>query len=453
MITIHIVPYGGVNEVGGNTFLLESNDTAILLDFGRSFKQEGTYFAGFLSPRTSQGLKDFLEFNILPNILGVYAQDFLKESKLTKPKVDACFLSHAHLDHFGNINVLHEDVPVFMGETAKTIIQSIQDTTRTRFGRPYIRQASDEKPSNVRTFRTGDVIQINEFNITPIHVDHSLPGSYGFIIEGKEDEIIGYTGDLRVHGWRKDLTQDFINIAKKKNLKTLLIEGTNIAEDFDVNEQRVQKDVSQAIKNTDGLAIANYSLRDIDRFRSFYNAAKENGRKLLINMQQAYLLQLLQNDPHLEIPSLHDPYIKIYKRPKTRYYQWEQELIETHSMVESPAFDQSEYVFHCEFWNLTDIIDIQPSPKDSTYFYSHGEPFDEEGMIDYNRMMEWIRHFQLEFKQYHASGHAPRSDLKQIAEEINPELLIPIHTEHPEMYQDLVDIPIILPTRGRRISI
>ncbi len=450
---MQIVPYGGVNEVGGNTFLLETNGTKILLDFGRSFKQEGTYFAGFLSPRTSQGLKDFLEFKILPKIQGIYAQEFSIDDKSIKSRINACFLSHAHLDHFGNINVLNEDIPVYMGETAKTIVQSIQDTTRTRFGRPYIRQATDDKPSNVRTFRTGDVIQINEFNITPIHVDHSLPGSYGFIIEGEDDQNIGYTGDLRIHGWRKDLTQDFINIAKKKGINTLLIEGTNIDEDFDVNETRVQKDVSQAIETTNGLAIANYSLRDIDRFRSFYKAAKENGRKLLINMQQAHLLQLLQNDPHLETPPLNDPYIQIYKRPKTRYYQWEQKLIETLSMVESPAFNQSEYVFHCDFWNLTDLIDIQPSPNISTYFYSHGEPFNEEGMIDYNRMMEWIRHFHLEFKQYHASGHAPRSDLKQIVEEINPELLIPIHTEYPEKYQEIVDVPILLPKRGRKISI
>ena len=450
---MHIVPHGGVNEVGGNTFLVETSKTKILLDFGRSFKQEGTYFAGFLLPRTSQGLKDFLEFNILPRIQGLYAQEFALNKELNEPRIDACFLSHAHLDHFGNLNLLHVDIPVYMGETAATIIQSIQDTTRTRFGRPYIRQATDNYPSNVRTFRTGDVIQINDFEVTPIHVDHSLPGAYGFVVQGEEDHTIGYTGDLRLHGWRKDLTRDFIDIAKKKNLNVLLIEGTNIEEDFDVDEKRVQKDVSQAIKKTDGLAIANYSLRDIDRFRSFYLAAKENSRKLLINIKQAYLLQLLQDDPHLEIPKLNDPYIKIYKRPKKRYYQWEQELFENYSMIDSPDFDQTEYVFHCEFWNLTDLIDIQPQPNESTYFYSHGDPFDEEGMIDYNRMMEWIHHFYLDLKQYHASGHAPRSDLKRIVDEIQPQLVIPIHTEHPEMYREIVDVPILLPTRGRKISI
>lgn len=252
MLHMKIIPYGGVNEVGGNSFLLESNSTRILLDFGRSFKQEGTYFEGFLLPRTFQGLKDWLEFDILPRIQGLYAQEFEMDDEFTKPSIDACFLSHAHLDHFGNLNLLHDDIPVYMGETAATIIQSIQDTTRTRFSRPYIRQATDDCPSNVRTFRTGDIIQMPDFEVTPIHVDHSLPGAYSFIVKGNKECTIGYTGDLRLHGWRKDLTREFIEIAKEKNLNALLIEGTNINEDFDMNEKRVQEELSESIEKQMG---------------------------------------------------------------------------------------------------------------------------------------------------------------------------------------------------------
>lgn len=450
---LKIIPHGGVNEIGGNTFLVETNSTRILLDFGRSFKQEGTYFEGYLLPRTFQGLKDLLEFNILPKIQGLYAQEYAMDFESPEDTIDACLLSHAHLDHFGNLNLIDNNIPIYLGETTATIIQSIQDTTRTRFSRPYLRQATAENPSNFRTFRTGDVIQIRELEIIPIHVDHSLPGSYGFVIEGEKEKKIGYTGDLRLHGWREDLTRDFIDIAKKRNLDVLLIEGTNVNEDFNMNERRVQQDISEAIARTESLAIANYSLRDIDRFRSFYLSARINGRKLLINAKQAYLLQLLQDDPNLEIPPLDDPFIEIYKRPKKKYYKWETQLFENYPIVKSSDFDQTEYIFHCEFWNLTDLIDIQPHPKKSTYFYSHGEPFDEEGAIDFRRLQEWIDHFQLDFKQYHASGHAPRSDLKSIIEKIQPQLVIPIHTEHPETFQEIVDIPVLLAARGREISV
>lgn len=185
---MRIIPYSGINEIGGNTFLVETTNTKILLDFGRSLKQEGTYFEGFLLPRTFQGLKDLLEFNILPRIQGLYSQEYALDNESTDNIIDACLLSHAHLDHFGNLNLVDDSIPIYMGETTATIIQSIQDTTRTRFRRPYIHQVTAESPSNFRTFRTGDIIQMKDLEITPIHVDHSLPGSYGFVIEGKKEK-------------------------------------------------------------------------------------------------------------------------------------------------------------------------------------------------------------------------------------------------------------------------
>ena len=449
-----LTPYGGIDEIGGNCFLFEAENANILLDFGRSFKNEGTYYAGYLLPRTSQGLTDFLEFNIIPRINGLYADEFNVKFLGEKKKIHGCFLSHAHMDHYGNINLLSEDIPVYMGETAKIILTSVQETSRPRFGRPFIRPASESKPSNVRTFRTGDTIQIAGLTITPVHVDHSIPGAYAYIIEDrKEDLVIGYSGDVRLHGWRKDLTTDFIQIAKKKGVQILLMEGTNVDEDFDLNERQVQHDVSEAIQKTEGLAIANYTLRDIDRFRSFFIAAVENSRKLLINLKQAHLLKLLQKDIHLDIPSFDDPNIEVYQRPKSRYYRWEQKIINDPiiQIIDHPDFKQNEYVFHCDFWNLTDLIDIQP--KGATYFYSHGDPFSEEGLIDYNRMMEWVKAFKFDFRQFHASGHAPRNDLRYIVNEISPEILIPIHSEHPAKYKEIVDIPLILPSRGHSINL
>ena len=231
------------------------------------------------------------------------------------------------------------------------------------------------------------------------------------------------------------------------------MEGTNIDEDFEMNEQQVQRDVTETISNIEGLAIANYTLRDIDRFRSFYVAAKENARKLLINLKQAHLLRQLEEDQNLSIPTLNDPIIEVYQRPKARYYRWEREIFDddTITIIDSPDFPQDEYIFHCDFWNFNDLIDIQP--RSAAYFYSHGDPFSEEGVIDYKRMKEWVRAFKLDFHQFHASGHAPREDLKRIINQIAPEILIPIHSEQPEKYLDLVDIPLTLPSRGKTIKV
>ena len=56
----------------------------------------------------------------------------------------------------------------------------------------------------------------------------------------------------------------------------------------------------------------------------------------------------------------------------------------------------------------------------------------------------------------HASGHASGSDLLNIAREIEPEVLIPIHSECPRFYIDRLrdsGISVALPAVGGTIEI
>ena len=67
-ITFH----GGVNDIGGNKFLVDDKGTKILMDFGMSFGDEGKFFSQFMGARTSNSLADLFELGILPNIPGMY---------------------------------------------------------------------------------------------------------------------------------------------------------------------------------------------------------------------------------------------------------------------------------------------------------------------------------------------------------------------------------------------
>ena len=98
---------GGVGEIGGNKILVEDKDARVMLDFGMSISQRARFFSDpYVSPRRPESL---LSLGIIPRIEGVYSWDSAEK------KVDAIFLSHAHLDHYGYLSMVHRDVPCTAG--------------------------------------------------------------------------------------------------------------------------------------------------------------------------------------------------------------------------------------------------------------------------------------------------------------------------------------------------
>ncbi len=125
---MEITILGGKNEIGGNKILVEHKGTRILLDFGMSFKTAGLYYSEFLQPRKVNGLQDFFEMGLLPDIPGIYRKDYIEHMgrPMEKRSVDAVFLSHAHADHAQYIHFLRRDIPIYCTKSTKTYITSIR---------------------------------------------------------------------------------------------------------------------------------------------------------------------------------------------------------------------------------------------------------------------------------------------------------------------------------------
>jgi ribonuclease J len=83
-------------------------------------------------------------------------------------------------------------------------------------------------------------------------------------------------------------------------------------------------------------------------------------------------------------------------------------------------------------WDINQLTDIQP--KNATWIKSSCEPFSDEMEIDEERKKNWLEHFNIKEFSAHASGHASGDEIKGMIANINPIELIPIHTEHPEMF-------------------
>ena len=120
-ITFH----GGVNDIGGNKFLVKDKDTTLFMDFGMSFSEEGQFFAQFLNARGSNFLTDMFELGILPKIKGMYRRDYAKHVGFgvdEETELDSILLTHAHFDHWPYIPYLREDIPIYCSEESKLIM-------------------------------------------------------------------------------------------------------------------------------------------------------------------------------------------------------------------------------------------------------------------------------------------------------------------------------------------
>jgi ribonuclease J len=445
--------YGGVGEIGGNKILLEDGDTRIFLDFGMSFGRRSKFFEEFLTPRTANGIGDFLAMGLIPDIKGIYREDLLKHigRKPEEPEIDAVLLSHGHADHTNYISFLHGDIPIYCGETTLKLLRAIEEQSKRdieseviNFKKRPLFRADYKKPPierTFKTFRTGDKIKIGSLEIEPIHVDHSVPGAYGFIIHTSSGSIV-YTGDLRLHGNNPQMTRDFIKKAKEAEPVAMICEGTRIKETEDRTTENDVYERGKKILDSKGLSILDFNFKDVDRFKTFFKIAKELDKKMVISFKHACYLDQYSTDEKLNVPHCcGDENILIFK-PKIGTGTYDDGdytdgyikcRLHNPNVVKADELDK-DCMIVLNFWYFNTLVDLKPE-KGSLYMHSLSEPFDEEMEFSFKRMMNWLNYFGLNFVQNHCSGHATGLDIKEMVKEINPKVLFPIHTEFPGVFR------------------
>ena len=507
--------YGGVNEIGGNKILLEDENKSLLLDFGFPYKKYKLYYEEFLKPRGGAGILDPLFMGMLPPLEGLYRDDiapaeiwmqFRNHPSYRKlEKVDGVLLSHAHLDHSAHISFLREDIPVFSTAATAFITKAVQDSGVTDFDKqvcyytPVLQECpigcqqiaciSSGESKRQRQFCLGDIDSTllspearafwsqgfwektarqkeitsrsllnskeSEFKLRCFPVDHSIPGACAWGIETSSGWII-YSGDLRLHGKRAASTRSFVEQAATLNPCALIIEGTNINKKSNVSEQAVYENALRAIKNANGLVIADFSAKDIDRLLTFLQIAYKTDRKLAILPKDAYLLKTMRLLDSVIPDIAPDNNIVIYqdttasKSPpiwlRKIYEEYKNKIV----LAQDVEKAQVEFILCFSFFDLNELPSINPKAG-GLYVYSSSEPHDEEQEIDFRRLHHWLDYFGFksiglpkekegmwqipdEERGLHASGHACGTDLFAIAKSIHPKTIIPVHSEYPQLY-------------------
>ncbi len=507
---LRITFYDGADCIGGNKFMLEADGTALFFDFGTNFGGEATFFDEFLRPRSATGLCDLLELGLLPPLRGIYRRDFEPRGRQTweqmasRPlyrelEVQAVLLSHAHVDHSGYISFLDPGIPVVTGLSTAVIAKAMQDTApggmeretcyvtprEEKEGllhaahykkapheqRPYVvldgcmpsPEAEEfwNRPGTSRTMNSRPlaVHRSGEFEVGGLlirrwPVDHSIPGAGAFGVRTSEGWIV-YTGDLRLHGWRGQDTRRFMEEVGRLEPVALICEGTHPGTATPVTEQEVCSRAVDAVRKAEGLVIADFGPRNVERLLTFLRAAGEAGRLLAVTAKDAYLLEALHAAGEPEVPDpLTDHRIALYVEAKSVRQAWERVLMERYldrcpeRVISAKAVrcNPGGYVLCFSYYDLSELIDIQV--RGGTSIYSSSEAYNEEMQIDLDRLRSWVRHFGLRFvgdpgdregrgrdPGFHASGHIHGPGLVELVETVKPRVLLPVHSEDRSFFE------------------
>ena len=459
--------------------LLEDRGTRVFIDFGMPMGRANSYFAEFLRPRTLNGMGDLIEFGLLPRIRGAYRRDYARHTRYgdhnADTRIDAVLLSHAHVDHCSYIHYLRPEIPVYCSDESRLIMKCFQDTggaeeyiryrenfrTYTNRGGGISRakdgENRDEVDRSMVCVAPGR-FKIDSIEVEALPVDHSLPGTYAFIIH-TSSRTIAYTADLRYHGRRRADTERFVDRCAAEKVDVLLCEGTRIEAAGSRTEADVQAGVAGAVAEARQLAVCSYPVRDLDRFLSIYGAAVQSGRDMVVDLKQAYLLRLFRDAGIRRYPAHDDRRIKIfvprkswglYGRPSSEwdkrvvdadYSVWEREFIGMKNAVDAGHVRrrQRECVLYCSDFGLSSLIDVRPK-EGSTFIRSQTEPFNDEMELDHARVKRWLDHFGLiEGQKWavhaHVSGHGTGDQIRAVVRGAAPRRLVPIHTERPDLFK------------------
>ncbi|OFW62231.1 MAG: MBL fold metallo-hydrolase [Actinobacteria bacterium RBG_19FT_COMBO_36_27] len=402
---MQICIHRGSKQIGGSCVEVESHRKRLIIDLGLPLDAESNHD------------------KYLPDIPGLDGND---NSLL------AVIISHPHLDHFGLLTYINKKIPVIMGVEARNILKSA-----SLFLPGYWNISAEGL--NLKSEIT---FEIGPFKITPFLIDHSAYDAYSLLVEADGKKFF-YSGDFRIHGRKAKMTERLIS-NPPQSIDVLLLEGSSLGrlennEAFP-SESEIEFQLVKTFSKTIGLILVHTSSQNIDRLVTVFRAAKKSGRRLLIDLYTAVILEATGNK---NIPQSDWPEIALYipqlQRIQIKKNKWF-DLLKAHSMnrifIENLKEVAAKSVM---LFRPLHIRDLEKADciKDAIYVYSQWEGYWEQDSYAYLR--DWLIKNNIPKISIHTSGHASPGDLKRFVLALKPKKVVPIHTFNPERYSDLFE--------------
>lgn len=414
-LTIH----RGTKEIGGSCVEIASGKTRIIVDLGMPLvNAQNEHFDSRLLEGKS--VPELIDSHILPGVSGLYGGE--------EKGIDAILLSHSHQDHYGLLQYINPEIPVYLTEGAQALINASDLFIPTK-----------ANLRNAKVFEKRKSFTIGGFNITPRLVDHSAFDAVAFLIEGDGKKIF-YSGDFRAHG-RKGILFKYMCSHPIRDIDYLLLEGSMLGrmEGPYPNEKAVEDKLKSAFQNKSNIAFVFCSSQNIDRLVSIYRAAKRTGQTFVIDLYTAYILNSLRGISH-RLPQY------FWLDVRVVYFKYHADTLANNGM--------RDFLYRCsrskiekadinryrknivmvtrnnhDFWDLLNYVDDFTGTQ---AIYSMWE-----GYLENSGLRDKLTQKGIALEIIHTSGHATENDLEKLVDSFKPGCLFPIHTFQPERYPSL----------------
>ena len=410
-ITIH----RGTHQIGGCVTEIKTDTNRIVIDFGEAL------------PGSQSGSS---------------ASDEELVHTVFSEKPDAVLFTHYHGDHYGMYKRIPDGIPLYIGATAKKILEVLTERL------DYVRGGEVAGLPIIRAMRTYPVGrwmgEFGDIRVMPLLVDHSALDAYMFLIEIDGLRIL-YTGDFREHGIAGSngrLERMLCEYVGKVDL--LITEGTMLS--------RMREEGKSSIRTEDELGkragdifrenrqtVVLVSSTNLDSIMEFFHAVPD-GMDFVCDAYQAEILLTAMEEKGNWYAKYRRPlrYGNIQRQicivgnmeklgPKQGCYPADFSILKRHGFVMLARENNNPKAEKNRFEKITGKLDdplILYSKWNGYLDRKHGGYTDRYADEAVNRFIGDHRFISL-----HTSGHAYVETLQKLIRLTEPKTIIPMHTE------------------------
>ena len=428
---MNIIVHGGNNQIGGNCIEIAGEKARLLFDIGAPL---GRDLPKFEEKPAKEQRQSWFEEGLLPEVQGLYAWE--------EPELDAIFISHTHVDHVGLASWVHTDIPIRMSRLSRDLL----------VGRLEELRKSKESALNVQCFSDAEPVEIGGIKITPYRVDHSALDAYAFLIQGEGKNIL-YTGDFRGHGRNAQWTEAMLT-KLPASVDAVIMEGTNLGRTVvSVEEEQIEAAVCNQCEKTKGLVMGLVSTQHFDRILSFFHAALNTGRTLVIDPYQAHMLDIAGSETKEAMKQGRVKVLYSYRTSKALADSGHKKILYRYKNYKLAKADLKQnphkYVLLVRSSMLQELEELELDDS-SCLVYSMWRGYKEQPEMA--KLLGFCEKKRVPVVDKHTSGHADIDTLLKVIKHCNPGMVIPVHTDcEAEFCQ--YDVKTVLPLRGKPISI